>query len=387
MTELQLGHLVEEGAAFEALTRERNESPERFEVVVIGGGQAGLAAGYHLAKTGVRFVILDAAHRTGDAWRNRWDSLRLFTPARYDSLDGMPFPAPPSYYPTKDEMADYLEAYAGRFALPVRHGVRVDRVSARDGGYLVEAGRRRFQADEVVVALGSYQRPVTPAFAGELDRSIVQLHSLDYRTSSQLEPGPVLLVGAGNSGADIAMELSRTHSVTLAGPDTGHVPFRIDGPMGRIMARVIIRFVFHHVLTIKTPMGRRRQRELRSHGAMPLIRVKPRDLAAAGVRRVGKVTGVVNGRPVLADGEVLDVANVIWCSGFRPGFSWLDLPVFAPDGEPRQVGGVATDVEGLYFIGLPFVYSVSSAMIHGVSRDAARIAATIAARRKETAPG
>jgi putative flavoprotein involved in K+ transport len=157
--------------------------------------------------------------------------------------------------------------------------------------------------------------------------------------------------------------------------------------MGRIMARVIIRFVFHHVLTIKTPMGRRRQRELRSHGAMPLIRVKPRDLAAAGVRRVGKVTGVVNGRPVLADGEVLDVANVIWCSGFRPGFSWLDLPVFAPDGEPRQVGGVATDVEGLYFIGLPFVYSVSSAMIHGVSRDAARIAATIAARRKETAPG
>jgi len=386
VTEMHLGHLLEEGTAFEALTRGPNVSAERFEVVVIGGGQAGLAVGYHLARLGARFVILDAMRRVGDAWRTRWDSLRLFTPARYNSLDGMPFPAPPHYFPTKDEMADYLESYAERFALPIRHGVTVERVSARNGRYLVEAGPHRFDADTVVVAMGSYQRPVTPPFAPDLDPGIVQFHSLDYRKPSQLQPGPVLIVGAGNSGADIAIELSRTHQVTMAGRDTGHVPFRIEGLAGRFLVPIVIRFLFHHVLTIRTPMGRRRQRQLRSHGGLPLVRIKPRDLAAAGVRRVAKVVGVTNGRPVLADGEVLEVSNVIWCTGFDSGFSWIDLPALDPDGEPRHAGGIATDLQGLYFVGLPFIYSVSSAMIHGVSRDAARIAATIAQRRTARVP-
>src|SRR5512138_245877 len=191
---------------------------ERAQVVVVGGGQAGLSVGYHLARQGLRFVILDAGERIGDAWRRRWDSLRLFSPAKFDGLDGMPFPAPPDAFPTKDEMADYLEAYAARFQLPVRTGVRVDGLSRAGDRYVVTAGERRFEADAVVVAMSSYQRGRLPAFAGELDPDIVQLHSQDYRNPSQLRPGGVLLVGAGNSGAEIAVELARAgHPAWVAG--------------------------------------------------------------------------------------------------------------------------------------------------------------------------
>jgi len=263
---------------------ERPPSPEAFDVIVIGAGQAGLSLGHHLASRGLRFVVLDAGARIGDQWRQRWDSLRLFTPARFDGLDGLPFPAPPDSFPTKDEMADYLEAYAAHFALPVRTGVRVDRVWREETGtYVVNGNGRELRADHVVVAMANYQRPRVPDFARQLRRDIVQLHSADYRNLSQLQEGSVLLVGAGNSGSEIARELAGRHRVLMSGRDTGHIPFRIEGFAGRVLlVRLVLKGLFHHVLTVGTPIGRRVRPHVLSQGG-PLIRVKPKDLAAAGV--------------------------------------------------------------------------------------------------------
>src|SRR5262249_39996672 len=320
---------------------------EHVNTIVIGGGQAGLSVGYHLARRGVPFVILDASERIGDAWRRRWDSLRLFTPARFAGLDGKPFPAPPDSFPSKDDIADYLDAYAREFALPVRNGVCVERLSRQGERFLVVAADRQFEADKVVVAMASLQRPRTPPFARELDAGIVQLHAIDYRNPAQLKDGAVLVVGAGNSGAEIALETVRGRATWLAGRDAGHVPFRIDGLAARlVLARRVPRVVFHRILTASNPIGRASRRSMMKK-ATRLIRVKPKDLAAAGVHRVARVSGVSNGRPLLEDGRVLDVANVIWCTGFHPGFSWIDLPVFGPDGEPQHERGIVTREPGL----------------------------------------
>jgi len=355
-------------------------SRETYHTIVIGGGQAGLSVGYYLALQRRPFVILDAGERVGDVWRRRWDSLRLFTPAMFDGLAGMKFPAPAFSFPTKDEMADYLEEYARRFQLPVRTGIRVDRVTRSGDRYLVDAGAHRFEAEHVVVAMSSYQVPRVPKFAKELRRDIRQLHSSQYRNVDQLKPGGVLLIGAGNSGAEIAMEVARRHPIWLSGRDTGHVPFRIDGLPARLfLTRFLFRVVFHRLLTVRTPMGRRARQRMFAQGS-PLIRVGPKQLEAAGVQRVPKVRGVVNGLPALEDGRVLDVQNEIWCTGFGNGLSWIDLPVFEPDGEPRHHSGIAVDEPGLYFVGLHFLHSLSSTMIHGLARDAKRVVDTIDAR-------
>ncbi len=356
---------------------------ERVQVVVIGAGQAGLSVGYHLARRGVRFVILEAKARVGDSWRERWDSLRLFTTGRLDSLDGMPFPAPGHRFPTKDEMADYLEDYAARFALPVRTGVRVTRLTRRGDRYIVSAEGQRFEADHVVVAMATYQEPRIPAFAGELAPEIGQLHSLVYRRPSQLKAGGVLVVGAGNSGAEIALEAVRNgHPTWLSGRDTGKIPFRIDTLLSRfVLQPLLLRVIFHRLLTVDTPMGRKARPKIIASGG-PLIRTRLNDLLAAGVRRVPRTAGIRDGKPVLEDGTVLDVSNVVWCSGFHPGFSWIDLPVLDEHGEPRHERGLLPDEPGLSFVGLHFLYSMSSTMIHGVGRDAERIAEAAAKRVK-----
>ncbi|HEX3234018.1 MAG TPA: NAD(P)-binding domain-containing protein [Gemmatimonadales bacterium] len=358
--------------------------PERFETIVIGGGQTGLSVGYYLARRGLPFVILEANQRIGDTWRKRWDSLRLFTPARFDGLAGMRFPAPRHTFPTKDDMADYLERYAASFELPIRTGVKVDRLFREGDRYVVTAGDLRFEAENVVVAMASYQRPRVPPFAAELDGGIMQLHSSDYRNLSQLREGGVLIVGAGNSGSEIAREVVLAgHPTWMSGRDTGHVPFRIEGAVGRYILPLLFRIVFHRILTVDTAIGRKARPRIVSRGA-PLIRVKPKDLAAAGVERVPRTVGTKNGLPVLEDGRVLEVTNVIWCTGFHPGFSWIDLPVLEQDGEPVQYRGVVTDQPGLYFVGLHFLYAMSSTMIHGAERDAKHVADAIASRRGQS---
>lgn len=351
---------------------------ERFETVIIGGGQAGLAVGYHLARRQRSVVVLDAGERIGDSWRNRWDSLRVFTPARYDGLPGWSFPAPGWSYPTKDEVADYLESYAARFRLPVRTGIRVDGLSREAGGYVVTSRLTRYAADNVVVATGGYQAPRIPAFASELDPSILQLHSSEYRNPLQFRQGGVLVVGAGNSGAEIALESSRDHTTWLSGRDTGQEPVRAGGLPDRLLTPPFW-FLLSHVLTVRTPIGRRVRHQLSNRG-LPLARVRRRDLVRAGIERVPRVTGARDGLPMLAEGGVLDVANVIWCTGYVPDFGWIDLPVLGGDGAPGHERGVVRSDPGLYFVGLFFLSTGASSLIGGVGRDARYIAQHIVCR-------
>lgn len=358
-----------------------NQTPERIETVVIGAGQAGLATGYHLTKLGRQFTILDSVERVGDNWRCHWDSLRLYSPAKVSSLPGMPFPAPPMSFPTKDEMADYLEAYADAFDLPVRTGQRVRRLSKIGETYLVTTDSRPYVCDNVVVASGTFGRtPYVPGFATELDPSIVQLHSSSYKNPEQLSDGPVLVVGASHSGSDVAYELGTAGFKTvLSGPIHGEVPLDIESPPARVVFPILF-FLAKHVLTERTPLGRKMRPKIRAHGG-PLIRSKRADLERAGVEIVpAKIVGVRDGRPTLDGGDVLNVANIVWCTGFRQDFSWIDLPVVGEDGWPLDSRGVVPGAPGLYFTGLAFQYAFASTLIGGAGRDAKYVARHISAR-------
>lgn len=363
------------------VTVDHPTTSERINTVIVGGGQAGLSVGYHLAKHGIPFVVLDENRRIGDSWRNRWDSLRLFTRAGHAGLHGMPFPAPEHSFPTKDQMADFLEAYAMHFELPVETGARVDGISRRDGRYVVRAGERRYEADHVVVATGGRRCPHIPPFADELDPGIVQLHSSAYRNPGQLRQGDVLVVGAGNSGAEIAREVaSHGHRVVLSGRKTGHVPIDVDGFLGRrLLVPLFVGFLSPRILTTDTAIGRKLRPIFLSRGS-PLVRVKPRALAKLGVERVPRTVAVEDGLPMLADGQLIDAANVIWCTGFGLDFTWINLPTIADRSEPRHERGVVGDAPGLYFVGLPFLYSLISELIRGVGKDAQYIADKVAAR-------
>ena len=351
---------------------------QRYDIVVIGAGQAGLATGYHLARHGADFVMLDRYERVGEAWRRRWESLRLFTPARMDGLPGMAFPGPLDYRPTKDEVADFLEAYAARMRLPIELGVSVERLTeARaDGpGFEIVTDRGTYHADRVIVASGAWHEPRVPSFAAELDDDVLQLHSSEFRDVSRLRPGVVVVVGAANSGAEIAALAARDHETWLVGRDTGQMPFDIDGRVADV-ADSVVWFLANHVVTVHNPIGRRVIAAVRDHGT-PLERVRKRDLEAAGVKRIlTRAVGTQDGLPMLEDGQVLSAHNVIWATGFRHDLPWIQLsePVVGEDGWPIHDGGVSTGAAGLFFVGLPFQTSVASALLGGVDRDAQHIA-------------
>jgi putative flavoprotein involved in K+ transport len=359
--------------------------PEHHDVVVIGGGQAGLATGYHLAQHGLDFVILDAHQRVGDAWRQRWDSLTLFTPAKISHLPDRPFPARPHSFPTKDGVADYLESYAEVMHLPVRTRIEATHVSrSGGGGWRIDTSDHPLTADAVVIATGGYQAPNIPSWADDLSPGIVQLHSSEYLNPSQLQPGSVLVVGASHSGAEIAIEAARAHSTVLAGRDTGQVPIPTKGRLVPFITPVIW-FVMNHVLTVDTPVGRKAKLKFRNHG-FPLEHPSRSDIVAAGVERITDlVAGVRDGKPILADGRALDVRNVIWCTGFKGDYGWIDGLTYSGDGYPEQDRGVVPGAPGLYFVGLKFQRAAASSLVGGVGRDARYIADRIAARVKQFA--
>lgn len=347
-------------------TRSRNG---HVDTVVIGGGQTGLVVGHGLSQHGVDFVILDASERVGDAWRNRWDSLRLFTQARMNGLPGMAFPAAGDEFVGKDEVADFLEDYAEVMSLPVRSGVHVKALGANGDGFVVETTEGTLSASNVIVAMADYQKPKTPAFAADLDQSVVQMHSSEYKNTGQLQDGTVLVVGLGNSGADIAYEVAKTHPTILSGTEKGAIPFALESPFGRTIGTRLVRLAMVKVLNTSTPIGRRVRPKM-LHTGPPLVRVRPKELSEAGVERVARIAGIEDGMPVTADGTRLEVANVLWCTGYTTGFDWIDLPVFDDNGHPNHTRGVVSTQPGLYFLGLYFLHSLWSETITGVQPDA-----------------
>ncbi|WP_245588613.1 flavin-containing monooxygenase [Deinococcus pimensis] len=346
------------------------------DVVVIGGGQAGLALGYYLQRLNLTFVILDAQARTGDSWRQRYDSLVLFTPAKRDALPGLPFPGKRERYPTKDEVADYLEGYARHFQLPVRHSTRVLSVEDHGSGYSVDTTRGPFRARQLVIATGPFGTPYLPGFADKLDSDVTQLHSSAFRNATQLPPGRVLVVGSGNSGAQIAAELSRTHDVTVAqGRPQPQVPQR---RLGRDVFDWLHLLGLMHV-SAESRLGQRLKTQ------DPAIGTDLRALANQGAIRLAARAVSAEARTVtLADGTTVPVDGVVWATGFKPDYGWLRLraPVLDDQGEPVQQRGV-TRAPGLYFLGLPWQRRRGSALLGGVGSDARLLALEIARRQVE----
>jgi putative flavoprotein involved in K+ transport len=341
------------------------------DVVVVGGGQAGLAIGYELTRRNLAIAILDAAPAIGQVWRDRYDTLTLFTPAQYSSLPGLPFPQSADTYPTKDDVADYLEQYASTFRLPVRLNSRVTTVRQHGANFAVETAAETYLAQAVVVATGPFQQPYIPPFAANLAPTVVQLHSSAYRNPGQLPPGPVLVVGAGNSGAQIAAELAAERDVTLAvGKRPPALPQRL---LGRDIFWWLHRFGLMQV-PASSLIGRRMRR------LDPLIGADLGRLAREQrVRLVGRALDASGAMVRFADGQDASFASVIWATGFRPSYDWIDVPVLDPHGTPVHQHGV-TEVPGLFFIGLSWLSRRGSALLGGVGDDAAELAAAIAAR-------
>jgi len=355
-------------------------STEHIETLIIGAGHAGLATAYQLQRSGRSCLVVDANNRVGDHWRRQWDTLRLYSPAKYDGLPGLPCPGPAWSFPGKDDVAEYLESYVTTFELPVRLRTRVDRLTRHGDGYIATCGEDTILADNVVVATGTFGgTPSIPEFADELDPMIMQLHSSEYRRPAQLREGPVLVVGGSHSGTDVAYEVAMHHPTILSGRDPGQIPARLDSPMFKVVFPAVV-FMFKHVLSRKTPMGRKEMGHFRTHGG-PMLRVKRSDLLDRGVERVHeRVVGVQDGLPILDGGRVVDVANVVWCTGFRQVFDWIDLPVFGADGWPEEMFGVVDSSPGLYFCGIGFQSSAASMLVAGKAKDSAHIAHHIVER-------
>ena len=347
---------------------------ELLDVVVIGGSQAGLAMAWHLARHRLRFVVLEAGPEIGHTWQSRWDSLTLFTPAQYDALPGMGFPGPPDTYPTKDPVAGYLKAYAAEFDLPVRLNARVTALIRTAEGFEARTDDGVFRARQVVVATGPFQVPFTPPAAQRLDDSVTQLHSAGYRNPRALPPGPVLVVGGGNSGFQIAEELAATRRVDLSiATRAPMLPQRLGG---KDLFWWLTRLGLMRV-TAGSRLGRRMSsREF-------IIGSSRRRLKAAGVRFRPAVAGAEGHTVRFADGTSLDAGIVIWATGYRPDYSWIHIPGVTRDGQVAHRHGV-TDVPGLYFLGLSWQHTRGSALLGFVHEDAAYLAGLITSHARAT---
>jgi putative flavoprotein involved in K+ transport len=344
--------------------------PRSYDVIVVGAGQAGLAMGYYLSRQGLRFLILDAAAAVGAAWHERWDSLVLFTPARYSGLPGLPFPGDRDHYPRRDEVIAYLERYAERFRLPIALDSPVTSISPRDGRYAVVAGGVEYEADQVVVATGPFQVPWVPPIAEDLAPDVVQMHSTGYRSPRDVPAGPVLVVGGGNTGFQIAEELSRTHDVHLSiGSRQPPLPQRF---LGRDLFWWLTALGLMRV-TVDSPLGRRMK------GRDTLVGSSPRKLGRRGVTIQPRAVGTSGNTVTFADGTDLRVVAVIWATGYRLDLSWIDVPKGADGTIPHRRG--VTSSPGLYLLGLSWLQTRGSALIGWVGGDAELVARRIAERR------
>jgi putative flavoprotein involved in K+ transport len=341
----------------------------RREVIVVGAGQAGLAIGRLLADQRRDFAILEAASTPAAAWRERWDSLVLFTPVRYDSLPGKPFPGDPDHYPKRDEVAAYLEDYARD--LPVELNSRVAAVRQTGDGYVVELEDRAYEADQVVIATGPFQVPAIPAIASRLGPDVVQLHSTAYRNADGLPVGRVLVVGGGNTGFQIAEELVASREVHLA----------IGSRQTPLPQRILGRDVFRYLealgvmrRSVETRLGSRLQHR------ETLIGSSPRGIRRRGVHLHPRAVDAFGTEVTFSDGERLLVDAVVWATGYRVDHSWIDAPVFDQNGRARHRRGV-TPARGLYFLGLQWQYTRGSALLGWVNDDAHHIAEQITAHQ------
>jgi putative flavoprotein involved in K+ transport len=347
---------------------------QRLDVVVVGGSQAGLAMAWHLAQQGLRFVVLEAAPELGQVWRSRWDSLKLFTPAQYDALPGMAFPAPADTYPTKDPVADYLQAYAAAFDLPVRLNARVTRLSQTNDGFEVQTADATYPAGQVVVATGPFQVPFIPPPAGKLDASVTQVHSADYRNPQALPEGPVLVVGGGNSGFQVAEELAATRTVDLS--IATKYPMLPQRRAGKDLFWWLTRLG-----VMRVTAGSRLGRRVQARGEF-IIGTNRRWLERAGVRFRPRLVDA-DGRTVrFADHSLLeDVGVVVWATGYRSDYAWIHIPGVVREGHVVHRRGV-TEVPGLYFLGLSWQHTRGSALLGFVNDDAAYLADRIATRQR-----
>ena len=345
-------------------------SAQHLDVAVIGGGQAGLAIGYYLREQGCRFVIFERASELAPAWRERWDSLTLFTPRRYSALPGLPFPGDPDGYPTRDEVIAYLERYAETFELPIEPNTQVEQLDQGDDGrFRLALGARTIIADQVVVATGPFQTPYVPKLSEKLSADLFQTHAVGYRKPGAVPTGTVLVVGGGNTGFQIAKELSATHKVVLSiGSQQKPLPQRVLG-------RDLFWWLTKTRLLNKT-VDSRLGRKLGMRDT--LIGSSPRELKKRyGVEVKPRVVGADGRRVRFEDGSELEVDAVIWATGYRADYSWTKLPIFHEDGRLRHRRGV-TDVPGLYFLGLTWQHTRGSALIGWVKDDAEFIAERIA---------
>jgi putative flavoprotein involved in K+ transport len=348
------------------------------DVVVIGGGQAGLAMAWHLTRRGMRFVVLEAGSELGHVWRDRWDSLKLFTPAQYSSLPGQPFPAPADTYPTRDAVADYMHSYAEAFDLPVTLNARVTDLRRVPDSFEVRAGDDVYRTRQVVVATGPFQAPFIPPPARMLDPSVTQVHSAAYRNPRALPDGPVLVVGGGNSGLQIAEELAaagRRVDLSIG----AHYPMLPQRMLGRDLFWWLRRLGLMRV-TAQTRLGRR----MRARGEF-VIGTNRRRLQRAGVRFRPRLVDAPGRTVRFADDSTVDVTTVIWATGFRTDYPWLHIPGVADGGRITHRRGV-TEVPGLYFLGLPWQHTRGSALLGFVHDDAAYLADRIAAVEQATTP-
>lgn len=348
----------------------------RHEVIVIGGGQAGLAMGYLLQRQGRDFRILEAANVLGAAWRERWDSLRLFTPARYSALPGLAFPGDPDRYPTRDEVGSYLADYARRFDLPVDLNARVRSLRKENDAYIAEADGGTYAAQQVVVATGPFQVPFVPGIADGLGPDVTQLHTSAYRRPVDIPEGRVLVIGGGNSGYQIAAELSASREVHLS----------IGSPQKPLPQRLLGRDLFWYLdrsgiirKTRESRIGRRLE------GRDALIGSSPRSIRRRGVELHGRAIRAGGSTVTFEDGAELDAGTVIWATGYRLDHSWIELPIFDSNGRLEHRRGVTTS-PGLYFIGLTWQHTRGSALIGFVKDDAAYIAERIRADRPPATP-